>query len=114
MSEYNEVRDNLIDMLEDLDKRLSKITEDVRHTDEPLSKDFEEQAVQTENDEVLDFLGNATRLEIEKIKQAINRIDQGMYGICENCGEPINQARLKALPFSGMCIKCATALEEHR
>ncbi len=105
MNEYEEVRHSLIDMLEDLDDRLAKITHDVK---EPLDKDFAEQATQAENDEVLDSLGNAARTEIELVKQAIARIDQGRYGLCQVCGNPISKERLKAVPFSNMCIKCAS------
>ncbi len=105
MNEYDEVRHSLIAMLEDLDDRLAKITQDVK---EPLDKDFAEQATQAENDEVLDSLGNAARTEIEMLKQAIFRIDKGEYGFCQVCGEPINKERLKAIPYSSMCIKCAS------
>ena len=105
MKEYEEVRHNLIDMLEDLDERLAKITRDVK---EPLDKDFEEQATQAENDEVLDGLGNAARTEIEMVKQALARLDKGQYGLCQICGLPISKERLKAIPYSCMCIKCAS------
>lgn len=105
MNEYEQVRNNLIDMLEDLDDRLAKITHDVR---EPLDHDFEEQATQAENDEVLDGLGNAARTEIELVRQAISRIDKGQYGVCQVCGKAINVERLKAIPYSSLCIKCAS------
>ncbi|TAK60668.1 TraR/DksA family transcriptional regulator [Methylobacter sp.] len=105
MKDYEEVRHSLIDMLEELDDRLAKITQDIK---EPLDRDFEEQATQTENDEVLDSLGNAARTEIEMVKQAIDRIDKGQYGLCQVCGEPIGKERLKAIPYSSMCIKCAS------
>jgi len=105
MKEYKEVRDSLIEMLEDLDDRLAKITHDVK---EPLDKDFEEQATQAENDEVLDNLGNAARTEMALVKQAIARIDKGQYGLCQVCGKPISEQRLKAVPYSSLCIKCAS------
>ncbi len=105
MNEYEQVRNSLIDMLEDLDDRLAKITRDVR---EPLDHDFEEQATQAENDEVLDGLGNAARTEIELVRQAISRIDKGQYGVCQVCGKAINVERLKAIPYSSLCIKCAS------
>lgn len=111
MSEYDEVRDNLLEMLEELSGRLDKITEDVKHANEPLSQDFSEQAVETENDEVLDFLGNATRAEMVKVRHAIDRIDGGVYGYCESCGEEINKERLKIIPFATLCIKCAEKSE---
>jgi len=113
MKDYQAVRGHLLDMLEELDERLSKITDDVRHVDQPIDQDFSEQAVETENDQVLDALGNVTRSEVEKIKQAISRIDSGTYGICLLCGEPIKQERLAALPYATRCINCAQRSEQH-
>ncbi len=107
MKEYQEVRNHLLEMLEELDDRLGKITDDVRHVGKPLEQDFSEQAVETENDEVLDALGNAARDEVEKIKRAISRIDAGTYGICLICGEPIKKERLNALPYANHCVRCA-------
>ncbi len=109
MSDFEEVKLVLYEMLEELDDRLAKITEDVRHLDEPGEKDFSEQATQNENNEVQDYLGNSARTEIALIKQAINRIDNGDYGVCQVCGEPINIERLKIVPYSNMCVKCANA-----
>ena len=111
MKEYEEIRNHLIAMLEELNLRLSRITNDVRHSDVPLEKDFSEQATQNENNEVMDYLGNSARKEIEMIKQAINRIDNGRYGVCQVCDEPISIERLKALPYSTICIKCANKTE---
>jgi DnaK suppressor protein len=105
MKEYEETRNSLIEMLEDLDDRLAKITHDIQ---EPLDQDLEEQATQAENDQVLDGLGNAARTEMEMVKQAIARIDKGQYGLCQVCGKPISKERLKAVPYSSMCIKCAS------
>ncbi len=113
MKEYQEVRNHLIEMLEELDDRLSKITDDVRHVSKPLEQDFAEQAVEAENDEVLDALGNAARNEVEKIKQAISRIDAGTYGICLICGEPIKRERLNVLPYANQCIRCAERNQHH-
>jgi len=111
MKEHQDVRNHLLEMLEELDDRLGKITDDVKHIDKPLDQDFSEQAVEAENDEVLDALGNTTRAEVEKIKQAISRIDAGTYGICLLCGEPIRKERLAALPYANYCIQCAQRRE---
>ena len=108
MKEYDEVKRTLISMLEELNLRLDRITNNVRHADAPLEKDFAEQATQNENDEVMDYLGNSARTEIAMIKQAIARIDSGQYGICELCDEPISPQRLAAVPYSITCIKCAS------
>ncbi len=111
MKKYEEVRNNLAAMLDELNLRLARITNNVKHSEVPLEKDFAEQATQNENDEVMDYLGNAARTEIEMIKQAIGRIDNGQYGICQVCGEPISKERLEALPYSNMCINCASKAE---
>jgi DnaK suppressor protein len=40
------------------------------------------------------------------IEEALVRIDKGTYGICRDCGEPIAEARLNAIPWTRVCIKC--------
>ncbi len=94
-------------MLEALEDRLERITTDVRHTEKPLDQDFAEQAVETENDQVLETLGESTAMEIEQIRQALSRIDEGEYGICQQCGQPIRKERLQALPYTSLCVQCA-------
>ncbi|MDD3580390.1 MAG: RNA polymerase-binding protein DksA [Desulfobacca sp.] len=49
---------------------------------------------------------------ISKIKEALDRIDDGSYGICEACGEPISEKRLLARPVTTLCIKCKAKQEE--
>ncbi|HWB14019.1 MAG TPA: TraR/DksA C4-type zinc finger protein [Pirellulales bacterium] len=41
------------------------------------------------------------------VRAALNRIDQGTYGICEECQTEIDEARLEALPYTPYCINCA-------
>ena len=43
---------------------------------------------------------------IGKIREALERLDEGTYGICEECGENISEARLKARPVTTLCIDC--------
>jgi RNA polymerase-binding transcription factor DksA len=112
MKNYEDVRSNLISMLEELDDRLDKITNDVRHVDIPIEQNSVERSVESENDEVLDAIGNSTRDEVEKIKQAISRIDSGTYGICLICGKPIKKERLLALPYANQCLHCTQELEQ--
>jgi DnaK suppressor protein len=49
---------------------------------------------------------------INKIKDAIERIESGEFGICDSCGEEIGEARLKARPVTTQCIDCKIAAEE--
>ena len=48
---------------------------------------------------------------IKKIKSALERIDNGTFGICDSCGEEISVKRLKARPVTTQCIDCKTKQE---
>jgi DnaK suppressor protein len=48
---------------------------------------------------------------IKKIKKALERIDNGTFGICETCGDEISIERLKARPVTTQCIECKTKEE---
>jgi len=58
----------------------------------------------------LALLQNAQRL-LEQVRDALGRLDDGTYGICENCGNPIDPARLEALSYVTLCLRCAQRLE---
>ena len=48
---------------------------------------------------------------IAKIDEALRRLEDGSYGVCEECGETIGTARLKARPVTTLCIDCKSAQE---
>lgn len=48
---------------------------------------------------------------LEQVQSALNRIDAGTFGKCEECGEAIAKPRLQALPYTKHCINCARKLE---
>ena len=43
---------------------------------------------------------------LQAIEEALQRIERGTYGVCRDCGEPIAEARLHAIPWTRVCIKC--------
>ncbi|MBM4348743.1 MAG: RNA polymerase-binding protein DksA [Deltaproteobacteria bacterium] len=49
---------------------------------------------------------------ILKVKEALDRIDNGTFGICESCGKSISEKRLMARPVTTLCIECKTELED--
>ncbi len=75
------------------------------------SADSQEQAQELENAEVVDALGNEVRLELNQIAKALDQIKNETYGSCSDCGKTIPIARLRAYPFTDLCIDCATARE---
>jgi len=44
---------------------------------------------------------------VESIRQALERCKEGRYGLCQNCGLPIDPERLEILPLATLCMKCA-------
>lgn len=57
-------------------------------------------------------LRDRERQLLRKIEEAIERIEEGTYGICEECGDDISVARLKARPVTQLCIECKSKEEE--
>lgn len=101
---YEELKQELEERLSALQARLANIKQDVTKSH---SGDSAEQAQERENDEVVDAIGNETRLSIRVIQAALERIEDGSYGACDTCGEDIGQARLRAIPEATRCLNCA-------
>ena len=59
-------------------------------------------------------LAEAESRELAAIDNAIERIQHNEYGVCEGCGRDIPLARLRALPYATMCIKCQRSTERER
>ena len=97
--------------LEELGERLIHIEEELDETPDP---DFAERAVQHEDDEVLEQLGNDGLIESRKINAALKRIGDGKFGSCLECGEPILEQRLDVLPYATLCRNCARRVEDSR
>ena len=51
-------------------------------------------------------LSAQARAAVDEIDRALGKIDNGTYGTCETCGQPIPRARLKALPYAALCVAC--------
>ena len=100
-----ELREQLEQERAELTERVNKIKATIAGGLDPDSK---EQAAQLENAEVLDALANEGVEELGKISSALQRMDEGTYGICTNCGENIDNRRLDVRPFSSKCISCAS------
>lgn len=74
----------------------------------PGSADWQERAVEHEGDEVLIGMEQSAATEMGLIRQALERITSGRYGLCLRCGEAIADQRLELLPMAPLCQVCAT------
>ncbi|MBT8061798.1 MAG: TraR/DksA C4-type zinc finger protein [Gammaproteobacteria bacterium] len=111
MEEYRDIQQRLLKLREELTTRLDRIKNNITTA---RSADSAEAAQELENAEVVDALGNETRLELSQITVALDRLEQGSYGTCEDCGITIPMARLEAQPLAARCVNCAAAEEARR
>lgn len=56
-------------------------------------------------------LMQSDEVTLESIEAAIEKIEDGIFGLCEDCTSPISKARLNAIPYTPLCIKCAQKME---
>jgi DnaK suppressor protein len=100
----------LSSMLEEVSEPSGESVKGISESQE-ISPDFTDQAT-VESD--LDFAIHMKERDSKlagKIRSALDRIDEGSYGICESCGEDISEKRLKARPVTTLCINCKRAQE---
>ncbi len=95
----------LRETLAQLEERMASLSKDMGKSH---SADSSEQAIERENDEVLEGIGKETHSAIQDIRAALVRIEEGSYGSCSECGEAINPERLEVLPEAVLCLSCAS------
>ena len=78
---------------------------DERREGSPFGK-REEEATETLELEKRLALENRIRQELVRIEHALQKFEEGTYGLCDNCGQPIDPARLEALPQASLCMNC--------
>lgn len=108
MKELEAIIEKLKLRQEELANRLNKVEASLRKTHE---KDWQEQAIERENEEVVVALDESLRTELEQIIAALDRVEKNEFGICSICDDPIPLGRLEALPFTDRCVSCASEME---
>jgi RNA polymerase-binding transcription factor DksA len=104
MNDAEKIRKNLLALQAELQQRLGRAQTEERHEVE----EHEDTTAQLwQASEIRDGMNDEAVGELRDISRALARLDAGDYGTCENCGEPINPARLEALPYATRCIACA-------
>lgn len=85
----------------------ARITEIDTELDSHNAQDWEELAVEREDDEVLEGMGLSAQSEIRAIEAALERVASGDYGYCTKCGTKIAEDRLDVVPYTPFCRSCA-------
>jgi DnaK suppressor protein len=60
------------------------------------------------------ILEKRVRDQLAEVEYALHKFDQGTYGLCDICGQPIEPARLEALPQANLCLSCKSRQAENR
>ncbi len=104
MLNHDVVRRQLQARLAQLQGRIGRIEGDLRS---PHNRDWPERATELQNDDVLEGLDEMSLKEAQQIRDALQRIESGQYGVCAQCRRPIGETRLKAIPTTVTCMRCA-------
>src|SRR5437762_12106413 len=102
---------SLIARRAELRKRLGMELEDLHRKVTSATGDAADAAFDTSGEEIASQLAELEAKELVQVERALRRLKQGTYGKCESCGGKIPVARLNALPFSTVCIKCQREIE---
>ncbi len=94
------LRDELID-------RADRYKAHKARLEQPLDRDLEDQAIELENEDVIDALEQEAEEELRQVVHALKRVQSGEGDTCEQCGEPIDPRRIEALPYAVLCLECA-------
>jgi DnaK suppressor protein len=101
------LQDEMKVLLEEAGKTVSEMTADNTNFPDPNDRATQE------SDRTFELrIRDRERKLINKIKEALERIDDGTFGVCEMCGEDISEARLKARPVTTLCIDCKIEQEK--
>lgn len=77
-------------------------------------QDIGDEAANIYNKQILLSLNESERKRLQEVDEALDRIANGTYGICEECGEPISLKRLEVRPVAKYCVACLSKMEKGR
>jgi DnaK suppressor protein len=96
----------------ELSDELAKARDAEEETNEESTQDIADKAVSSYTREFLYSLTDGERTVLLRIDEALNRIDDGTYGFCGNCGTQMSDKRLAAVPWAPHCVDCQELAEK--
>ena len=101
------LKQKINELLDDAEKTVSEMTNGKENYPDPNDR------ASLESDRNFELrIRDRERKLIAKMQEAIKRIDDGTFGVCEVCGGPISEKRLVARPVTTLCIDCKTKQEK--
>jgi DnaK suppressor protein len=99
-------RDRLLERREGLFKQVNEAELSSRERDSEATQDPADMAANAYTKELLISMSANDRRLLDLIDEALVRTEAGEYGDCVNCGEPVSEKRLEAVPWARYCLKC--------
>ena len=99
-------RDRLLERRESLFSQVTEAEMSSRERDLEATQDPADMAANAYTKELLISMSANDRRLLELIDEALARVEKGEYGECVNCGEPVQEKRLDAVPWARYCLKC--------
>ena len=106
------IKKTLLQRKQDLEQELTRLSQE-KFSDDQV-QDPGDQALSSTMEMLNLSLQDTERAEYKRIVQALEKIEDGTYGICVDCGNPISEKRLNSFPNASRCISCQEAFEEGR
>ena len=107
------VREALLKRRDFLQKNLGRLSDATQVGEKPVGDRADDASLDLEVDSSYSIAEQEAE-ELRLIDVALGKIANATYGVCEECGAPIERARLKALPYAVLCLKCKQAEETER
>jgi DnaK suppressor protein len=105
-------RERLLQMKRDLHREIEAAVREGRESGKADGMDAYDLATEERDREINMILSDRERGKLQAIENAVERIDEGSYGICDSCESDIAEARLEAMPFTRLCVSCQADREK--
>jgi DnaK suppressor protein len=106
------MREQLVEMKTKLLSEIDSELRAEREANKDEGMDTYDLASEERDREINFILSDRERVKIKQIDDALDRLDQGTYGVCESCGLEIAEERLQAMPFTRLCRDCQQEQEK--
>ena len=97
---------------EDIIGEVKQISESSKEMGQDGIQDIGDEAANIYNKQILLSLNENERVRLQEVDEALDRIANGTYGTCEECGGPISLKRLEVRPVAKYCVPCLMMLEK--
>ncbi len=105
--DFEAAKQELFKLKEEYETRINKIEDHIQNPQDSLNEHWEDQAISYRQNDMRKSLLNEARQSLIYVENALSRIENGTYGECEVCEEPIEKQRLEALPYATLCMEHA-------